>query len=79
MRTHGIEVAQYDEPGLKTVDGVADVGFALSAWFVDPGRNTIGQIRLAGKDQDRSMTCSQAPRTSRTRRRPQPLGLTAEC
>jgi hypothetical protein len=45
LRPHGIEVAEYDEPGLKTVDGVADVGFALSAWFVDPGRNTIGQIR----------------------------------
>ena len=33
----------------------------------------------AGKDEDRSLTCSQAPPTSRPRRRPQPLGLTAEC
>ena len=29
-----------------TVDGVADVGFALSAWFVDPGGNTIGLLQF---------------------------------
>jgi len=42
LRSRGVEVAEYDEPWLKTVDGVADVGFALSAWFVDPSGNTIG-------------------------------------
>jgi len=49
LRAHGIEVAEYDEPGLKTVDGVADVGFALSAWFVDPGGNTIGLLQFKDK------------------------------
>jgi hypothetical protein len=33
----------------KTVDGVADVGFALSAWFVDPGGNTIGLLQFKDK------------------------------
>jgi heme-degrading monooxygenase HmoA len=28
------------------VDGVADVGFALSAWFVDPGGNAIGLLQF---------------------------------
>ena len=42
----GVEVADYDEPGLRTVDGVADIGFALSAWFVDPGGNTIGLLQF---------------------------------
>jgi catechol 2,3-dioxygenase-like lactoylglutathione lyase family enzyme len=46
LRARGVEVVDYDEPGLRTVDGVADVGFALSAWFVDPGRNTIGLLQF---------------------------------
>jgi catechol-2,3-dioxygenase len=49
LRARGVEIAEYDSPGLRTVDGVADVGFALSAWFVDPGRNTIGLLQF--KDQ----------------------------
>jgi catechol-2,3-dioxygenase len=46
LRARGVDLAEYDEPGLKTVDGVADVGFALSAWFVDPGGNTIGLLQF---------------------------------
>jgi catechol-2,3-dioxygenase len=49
LRARGVEVAEYDEPGLKTTDGVADVGFALSAWFVDPGGNTIGLLQFKDK------------------------------
>lgn len=49
LRSRGVEIAEYDTPGLKTVDGVADVGFALSAWFVDPSGNSIGLLQL--KDQ----------------------------
>jgi catechol-2,3-dioxygenase len=46
LRARGVVVADYDEPGLRTVDGVADVGFALSAWFVDPGGNTLGLLQF---------------------------------
>jgi catechol-2,3-dioxygenase len=46
LTARGVVVADYDEPGLTTVDGVADVGFALSAWFVDPGGNTIGLLQF---------------------------------
>jgi catechol-2,3-dioxygenase len=46
LRSRGVEVAEYDGPGLKTLDGVADVGFALSAWFVDPSGNTIGLLQF---------------------------------
>jgi catechol-2,3-dioxygenase len=46
LRARGVDVAEYDEPGLRTVDGVADIGFALSAWFVDPGGNTIGLLQF---------------------------------
>jgi catechol-2,3-dioxygenase len=46
LRSRGVPVAEYDDPGLVTVDGVADVGFALAAWFVDPSGNTIGLLQL---------------------------------
>jgi catechol-2,3-dioxygenase len=49
LRARGVEVVDYDGPGLRTVDGVADVGFALSAWFVDPGGNTIGLLEFKDK------------------------------
>jgi catechol-2,3-dioxygenase len=49
LRARGVEVADYDMPGLQTIDGVADVGFALSAWFVDPGGNTIGLLQFKDK------------------------------
>jgi len=49
LRARGVEVVDYDEPGLRTVDGVADIGFALSAWFVDPGGNSIGLLQLKDK------------------------------
>jgi catechol-2,3-dioxygenase len=50
LRSRGIEVEEYDEPGMKTVDGIADVGFALSAWLVDPHGNTIGLLQLKEED-----------------------------
>jgi catechol-2,3-dioxygenase len=46
LRSRGVEVVEYDEPGLKTVDGIADVGFALSAWIVDPHGNSIGLLQF---------------------------------
>jgi catechol-2,3-dioxygenase len=46
LRGRGVDVVDYDEPGLRTSGGVADLGFALSAWFVDPGGNTIGMLQF---------------------------------
>jgi catechol-2,3-dioxygenase len=46
LRSRGVDVAEYNNPGIKTVDGVADVGFALAAWFVDPSGNTIGLLQF---------------------------------
>ena len=47
MRTHGVMFHDYDMPGLKTVDGVADMGDGgRSAWFSDSEDNiiAIGQV-----------------------------------
>ena len=46
LRARGVAVEEYDEPGLKTVDGIADVGFALAAWLVDPHGNSLGLLQL---------------------------------
>ncbi|MEV6273205.1 VOC family protein [Kribbella sp. NPDC051936] len=46
LRTRGVDVEDYDLPGLKTVDGIADLGFAWAAWIVDPGANALGIVQL---------------------------------
>ena len=46
LRRRGVKIEDYDMPGLKTVDGIADIGFAFIAWFIDPGKNCIGMIQL---------------------------------
>ena len=42
LRSRGVKIEEYDLPGLNTVDGIADVGFALYAWIVDPSGNVLG-------------------------------------
>ena len=44
LRSRGVEIL--DLPDLNTVDGIADVGFAFAAWFVDPHRNSIGLLQF---------------------------------
>jgi predicted enzyme related to lactoylglutathione lyase len=46
LRAGGVEIQEYDMPGLKTVDGVADLGFARMAWIVDPHKNALGIMQL---------------------------------
>jgi catechol-2,3-dioxygenase len=46
LRARGVEIQEYDTPELRTVDGVADLGFALAAWIVDPHRNALGILQL---------------------------------
>jgi catechol-2,3-dioxygenase len=44
LRARGVQIR--DLPELGTVDGIADIGFALAAWFVDPHGNWIGLLQL---------------------------------
>ena len=46
LRGRGVKIEEYDLPGLKTVDGVADIGFARMAWFIDPAKNCLGIMQL---------------------------------
>jgi predicted enzyme related to lactoylglutathione lyase len=42
LRERGVVFLEYDMPGLKTVDGVADNGIVWAAWFMDTEGNIIG-------------------------------------
>ena len=44
LRARGVTIQQYDAPDPKTVDGIADMGFAWAAWILDPSDNVLGII-----------------------------------
>ena len=44
VRALGVQLQ--DLPELGTVDAMADIGFALAAWFIDPHHNWIGLLQL---------------------------------
>jgi catechol 2,3-dioxygenase-like lactoylglutathione lyase family enzyme len=46
LRARGVTVEDYELPGLKTRDGIADIGFAWAAWITDPGKNALGILQV---------------------------------
>ena len=46
LRARGIKAEDYDTPGLKTDDGIADIGFAWAAWIIDPANNALGILQI---------------------------------
>ena len=46
LRSRGLNFEDYDYPNLKTVDGVADLGYARAAWFKDSEGNLLGIAEL---------------------------------
>ncbi|HEY8740784.1 MAG TPA: VOC family protein [Candidatus Dormibacteraeota bacterium] len=47
LRDRGVTFEEYDMPGLKTVDGVADLGdVGKGAWFKDSEDNIIGVVQF---------------------------------
>ncbi len=50
LRARGVTFEDYDFPGLKTVDGVAELDGERGAWFKDPDGNILGLgQRTSGK------------------------------
>ncbi len=47
LKSRGVKFEEYDFPGLKTVDSIAETGDAKAAWFKDSEGNIIGLIQLA--------------------------------
>jgi hypothetical protein len=46
LRARGVKVEDSDTPGLKTEDGIADIGFAWAAWIIDPATNALGMLQV---------------------------------
>ena len=44
MRARGVEFLDYDMPGLKTVDGLAEFGPVKNAWAKDSEGNILGFV-----------------------------------
>lgn len=46
LKARGIRFEEYDVPGIKTQDGIAEMGEGqgLGAWFLDPGGNIVGVV-----------------------------------
>ena len=42
LRGRGVVFLEYDQPGLKTVNAIADQGPVRSAWFADTEGNIVG-------------------------------------
>ncbi len=47
LRAHGVVFEEYDSPGLKTVNSIAEAGGAKSAWFKDSEGNMIAVVQPA--------------------------------
>jgi catechol 2,3-dioxygenase-like lactoylglutathione lyase family enzyme len=45
LKARGVVFDEYDLPGLKTVDSIADRGALKAAWFKDSEGNTIGLMQ----------------------------------
>jgi catechol 2,3-dioxygenase-like lactoylglutathione lyase family enzyme len=41
LKDRGVVFEEYDMPGLKTVDGIAEIQGARGAWFKDPDGNIL--------------------------------------
>ncbi|MDH4309558.1 MAG: VOC family protein [Acidimicrobiia bacterium] len=45
IRQRGVVIDEFDQDGLTTTNGIANVGFALAAWITDPFGNTLGILQ----------------------------------
>jgi len=60
LKSRGVAFEEYDIPGAKTVDSIADRGALKAAWFKDTEGNTIGVIQWV-KEPTRIGTEATAP------------------
>ena len=46
LQSRGVRIEEYDLPGVKTENGIADMGFAWIGWIIDPGKNVLAIAEL---------------------------------
>jgi catechol-2,3-dioxygenase len=49
LQSRGLRFEDYDYPKLKTIDGIADMGYARAAWFKDSEGNLLGIAEMAAE------------------------------
>jgi catechol 2,3-dioxygenase-like lactoylglutathione lyase family enzyme len=54
LKSRGVTFEEYDFPGLKTIDSIADAGGAKAAWFKDSEGNLLNIVQLARVPAGRS-------------------------
>ena len=47
LRSRGVTFEEYDMPGLKTVNGIAELGGEKGAWFKDPEGNILSLSQVS--------------------------------
>jgi catechol 2,3-dioxygenase-like lactoylglutathione lyase family enzyme len=47
LRAKGVTFEEYDLPGLKTVNGIAELGGERGAWFKDPEGNILSVVEYS--------------------------------
>jgi hypothetical protein len=45
LRSRGMKIEDYDDPGFKTEDGIYDAGSAVFAWITDPAKNSLALLQ----------------------------------
>lgn len=48
LRANGVRFEEYDMPGLRTVDGIAEMDGELAAWFKDTEGNILAVGQFTG-------------------------------
>ena len=48
LRSRGVTIEDYDLPGFKTDNGIADFGFAWMAFIIDPSKNALAIVQHKG-------------------------------
>jgi catechol 2,3-dioxygenase-like lactoylglutathione lyase family enzyme len=51
LRANGVVFEEYDLPGLKTVNGIANLGSEKTAWFKDSESNILYLAEVIGKSK----------------------------
>jgi predicted enzyme related to lactoylglutathione lyase len=45
LKARGVQLEQYDMPGIETIDGIATAGGAKTAWFKDTEGNILAVVQ----------------------------------
>lgn len=46
LRKRGVKFEEYNQPDLKTVNGIAEMGAVRAAWFKDTEGNILGIVQM---------------------------------